>query len=255
MSKFLRFAIKADNIVSLQKELEYVRNYLFIEKIRYQNRLLVLIDVPEELNSYAIPKLTLQPLIENAIIHGFNDSFKEMLIAVTAASDDSSVILHIKDNGCGISEEIIDKINHLDPFIDMDDKNTGCNGIGLMNIQKRLRLTYGNNYGISIQKNFKDGTHILICIPKSNLVICQTEFQIKIGDKISFLPGHAFNKVKTIPCETFQSKKLAAAPRLGFNVSGSCIVCNNKGINRIRFTKSYIAFLVVCSTFRVQDKT
>ena len=166
LSKFLRFAIKADNIVSLQKELEYVRNYLFIEKIRYQNRLLVLIDVPEELNSYAIPKLTLQPLIENAIIHGFNDSFKEMLIAVTAASDDSSVILHIKDNGCGISEEIIDKINHLDPFIDMDDKNTGCNGIGLMNIQKRLRLTYGNNYGISIQKNFKDGTHILICIPK-----------------------------------------------------------------------------------------
>lgn len=77
-----------------------------------------------------------------------------------------NVILHIKDNGCGISEEIIDKINHLDPFIDMDDKNTGCNGIGLMNIQKRLRLTYGNNYGISIQKNFKDGTHILICIPK-----------------------------------------------------------------------------------------
>lgn len=58
------------------------------------------------------------------------------------------------------------------------------------------------------------------------------EFQIKIGDKISFLPGHAFNKVKTMPCETFQSKKLAAAPRLGFNVSGSCIVCNNKGINR-----------------------
>lgn len=166
LSKFLRFAIKADNIVSLQKELEYVRNYLFIEKIRYQNRLLVLIDVPEELNSYTIPKLTLQPLIENAIIHGFNDSFKEMLIAVTAASDDSSVILHIKDNGCGISEEIIDKINHLDPSIDMDDKNTGCNGIGLMNIQKRLRLTYGNNYGISIQKNFKDGTHILICIPK-----------------------------------------------------------------------------------------
>gem|GEM_PF-5342410 len=49
-------------------------------------------------------------------------------------------------------------------------------------------------------------------------------------------------------------KKLAAAPRLGFNVSSSCIVCNNKGINRIRFTKSYIAFLVVCSTFRVQDK-
>ena len=76
------------------------------------------------------------------------------------------LFLHIKDNGCGISEEIIDKINHLDPSIDMDDKNTGCNGIGLMNIQKRLRLTYGNNYGISIQKNFKDGTHILICIPK-----------------------------------------------------------------------------------------
>ena len=57
-----------------------------------------------------------------------------------------------------------------------------------------------------------------------------------------------------MPCETFQSKKLAATPRLGFNVSGSCIVCNNKGINRIRFTKSYIAFLVVCSTFRVQDE-
>ena len=80
--------------------------------------------------------------------------------------DDSSVILHIKDNGCGISEEIIDKINHLDPSIDADDKDTGFNGIGLVNIQKRLRLTYGNNYGISIQKNFKDGTHILIRIPK-----------------------------------------------------------------------------------------
>lgn len=89
-----------------------------------------------------------------------------MLIAVTATSDDSSVILHIKDNGCGISEEIIDKINHLDPSIDADDKDTGFNGIGLVNIQKRLRLTYGNNYGISIQKNFKDGTHILIRIPK-----------------------------------------------------------------------------------------
>lgn len=73
-----------------------MRNYLFIEKIRYQNKLLVLIDVPEELHAYTIPKLTLQPLIENAIIHGFHNSLNEVIIAVTADSDEKSIILHIK---------------------------------------------------------------------------------------------------------------------------------------------------------------
>lgn len=166
LSELLRFAIKGNKIVTLKKELEYVKNYLFIEKIRYQNKLLVLIDVPEELDSYTIPKLTLQPLIENAIIHGFNDSLEQKIIAVTAASDETSIILHIKDNGSGISDEIIDEINHLNPSVDIDNNFSNYSGIGLVNIQKRLRLTYGSSYGIAIKKISKGGTHILIRIPK-----------------------------------------------------------------------------------------
>lgn len=166
LSKLLRFAIKERNIVPLKKELEYVRNYLFIEKIRYQNKLLVLIDVPEELHAYTIPKLTLQPLIENAIIHGFHNSLNEVIIAVTADSDEKSIILHIKDNSGGIPDEIMDNINHWNPSDDSEKNLSGCSGVGLVNIQKRLRLTYGNNYGITIQKNNKGGTHILIQIPK-----------------------------------------------------------------------------------------
>lgn len=166
LSKLLRFAIKERNIVPLKKELEYVRNYLFIEKIRYPNKLLVLIDVPEELHAYTIPKLTLQPLIENAIIHGFHNSLNEVIIAVTADSDEKSIILHIKDNSGGIPDEIMDNINHWNPSDDSEKNLSGCSGVGLVNIQKRLRLTYGNNYGITIQKNNKGGTHILIQIPK-----------------------------------------------------------------------------------------
>jgi len=166
LSKLLRFAIKERNIVPLKKELEYVRNYLFIEKIRYQNKLLVLIDVPEELHAYTIPKLTLQPLIENAIIHGFHNSLNEVIITVTADSDEKSIILHIKDNSGGIPDEIMDNINHWNPSDDSEKNLSGCSGVGLVNIQKRLRLTYGNNYGITIQKNNKGGTHILIQIPK-----------------------------------------------------------------------------------------
>lgn len=87
--QIIKVCHKRKKYCSPEKELEYVRNYLFIEKIRYQNKLLVLIDVPEELHAYTIPKLTLQPLIENAIIHGFHNSLNEVIIAVTADSDEN----------------------------------------------------------------------------------------------------------------------------------------------------------------------
>ena len=74
-----------------------MRNYLFIEKIRYQNKLLVLIDVPEELHAYTIPKLTTAAFDRKRIIHGFHNSLNEVIITVTADSDEKSIILHIKD--------------------------------------------------------------------------------------------------------------------------------------------------------------
>ena len=91
-------------------------------------KLLVLIDVPEELHAYTIPKLTLQPLIENAIIHGFHNSLNEVIITVTADSDEKSIILHIKDNSGGIPDEIMDNINHWNPSDDSEKNLSGCSG-------------------------------------------------------------------------------------------------------------------------------
>ena len=152
--KILRNSIENDReMISLRDSLELVESYLEIQKIRYGDRLSYRIDVPAEFMEYHIPKLVLQPLVENAVVHGLEEKVDPGFISVSAADSDGSIIIRVYDDGVGMSNpEIPDK-----------EKNGG--GIGLFNVHRRIELLYGKPYGISIRSAPGQGTEILVRLP------------------------------------------------------------------------------------------
>ncbi len=160
LAKILRYSI--DNTihnVTLEEDLTYVKNYLLIEQTRFSSRLTCNFDIAENTLSCIIPKLIFQPIIENAIIYGFDS--KEFL-TIDLQTYTLNDVLHIKltDNGSGIDKEKLASIKKILSEVSNESKH-----IGLYNIHRRIKLTYGDPYGISIDSELNSGTQIIITIP------------------------------------------------------------------------------------------
>lgn len=168
-SDMMRYTLKKEknNIVTLKEELEHVQNYLSIQKMRLGNRLNYEISVDESTEDILCPFMTIQPFVENAIIHAIEPNAKGGDISITARLFKEMAVLKIADNGKGISADKIHKI--LDGTYESDDreKNTG---IGINNANKRLMYYYGINRGIEIKSELNKGTEITITIPRKSLV-------------------------------------------------------------------------------------
>ncbi|QGQ98305.1 sensor histidine kinase [Paenibacillus psychroresistens] len=160
LSKFYKLSLsKGEDIVTIRNELEHIQAYVDIQNARFKNGINLIIDVPDEFYAYKLPKITLQPLIENSIIHGILETEEERgTITISGYMDEHKFILELKDDGVGISEEKINtifKMNTVDAF----------HGYGVNNINKRIKLLYGEEYGISYGYNKKTGTTVLITLP------------------------------------------------------------------------------------------
>jgi len=162
LSEFFRTSLnQGKDIVSIKEELQHVRSYLEIQQVRYQDIMKYDIQVPEELDKYLIPKITIQPLVENALYHGIKNKRGLGRIVITGSKEEDYFVLKIEDNGIGISEErlvkVKDKIQHKG--------TTGEEIFGLYNVNERIRLNFGEKYGISIESTYGESTVVSVMLP------------------------------------------------------------------------------------------
>ena len=162
LSRFFKLNIIRDNeIVMVREELEHVKCYMDIQNIRYNNRFKFTEDFDSELLDAQILKLTLQPLIENAIFHGLEPKAGQCFILLRGQVVDDNMVIKIMDNGVGISEE---RLKELEEVLDKS-KASDKLGIGVNNVHKRIKYHFGADYGIKILSSVGKGTSIEINMP------------------------------------------------------------------------------------------
>jgi two-component system sensor histidine kinase YesM len=163
LSQLLRLSLSTgENIIPLRAEMEHARLYVEVEQLHYKDQLKVFWKINGKILDYLTVKLTLQPIIENAIYHGIKPSGRPGVISIIGYEDIECVILKIKDNGVGISQALADKINQ---GFQSDEIKEDAH-IGLSNVNQRIRLIFGEAYGIKIYGKEGEGTIVEMRIPK-----------------------------------------------------------------------------------------
>ena len=164
LSSMLRFIAKREPIiVNIGEEIGYTKTYMEIMKTRYEDELEFDIHIDEKLLDFKIIKLILQPIIENAIEHGIRPKGKKGKITISGRlTNNSTIEFIIKDNGIGMSKEKLDSLNEI--LSKQSDPDT----IGLQNVQARIKLFYGDAYGMTITSEPEEGSVVTICIPAHN---------------------------------------------------------------------------------------
>ncbi|RKX77239.1 MAG: hypothetical protein DRP70_06805 [Spirochaetes bacterium] len=158
LSRLFRIGIsKGSELIKLRDELEHVRSYLTIQEMRYKNKFRYLIDIPEELMDCTVLKITLQPLVENAIYHGVRNVDYEGLIEIGGYRENEDIFLTVKDNGEGMDKTTMSALVTEDPERQQ--------GTGVRNVHERIRLYFGHEYGLSYESTIGGGTLIRIHIP------------------------------------------------------------------------------------------
>lgn len=160
LARLLRQSISnEEEQVPIGQEVEYARSYLTIQKMRYKDKLEFQIQVDAQIMRVPIIKLVLQPLIENAIYHGLKYKEGKGLLIVRGYREGENAVLQIKDNGAGMDEQTLSHI------FEKHKVNYRSNGVGVYNVQKRLQLYYGMDYGITYSSKQGEGTTASIVIP------------------------------------------------------------------------------------------
>ncbi len=163
LSDFFRSSLnKGKEVVTVREDLQHVRSYLEIQQIRYQDILKYEISVPESLFDYEIPKITIQPVVENALYHGIKEKRGGGTILVEGAEGEDDFSIRVIDDGMGMDEERLKEV-----IRGLTDKNPEAKKIyGLYNVNERIQLGCGENYGISVESRYGEGTTVTIRLPK-----------------------------------------------------------------------------------------
>lgn len=148
--------------VTLKEELDNISDYFTLIRIRYEERMFLNLSVPDKLMNVQIPKLILQPLVENAVKHGLKPKAGKGKIWITAEQKDNSLEITIMDNGIGVSTERLEEIQELLSGV---RKKCADGEVGMVNISERIKNKYGDAYGIKIESTEKKGTIIIVTLP------------------------------------------------------------------------------------------
>lgn len=159
LSRLLRYSIGHDRNVQLKNDMNYVRDYLKLQQIRFNDRLEYRIAVAEETLDVYVPKLLLQPIIENAIKYGYENQ-SDVLIEINIYTSSGKLILEVRDNGQGMSKEKLQEVNQI-----LQSQTNTTQHIGLYNVHRRLVLLYGEESGIHIDSAQGKGTCVALTIP------------------------------------------------------------------------------------------
>ncbi len=166
LAKILRYNLKGDNIVPLSQEIDTVLAYVDIQNIRFKNKINLYYSMIDETEHMLIIRFLLQPLVENSIIHGFNNAKENGTIFIVSRIEEDKLIIVIQDDGQGIDKNTLKNIKEkqLSCNVDNNDKFSK-NHIGLFNVNHRIKLVYGEEYGIDIESELGSGTKISIILP------------------------------------------------------------------------------------------
>lgn len=163
LSEFFRASLnKGKEIVSIREELQHVKSYLEIQQIRYQDILTYEINVAKDIYNYSIPKITIQPIVENALYHGIKNRRGGGKITITGVETADGITINVRDNGAGMDETRLKEVRES-LLQDSTDKSVIY---GLYNVNERIRLNFGDEYGLSIDSNLNSGTDVTIHLPK-----------------------------------------------------------------------------------------
>ncbi len=159
LARLFRISIsRGHELITLEREVEHAKSYLKIQNYRYKNQFTYEFDVEESCLSYLCNKITLQPIIENAIYHGIDRMVEEGYIQIRIEEEETAIRMTVTDNGVGMSEEQCKEILHREA-----GERTG---IGIKNVNDRIRIYFGEEYGLHITSELDEGTCVEIRIPK-----------------------------------------------------------------------------------------
>jgi two-component system, sensor histidine kinase YesM len=164
LATFFRVSLsKGKESIPLSEEIKHVESYLQIQKLRYSDILDYSIEVADHLNKYIVPKLIIQPFVENSLYHGIKETGERGCIKVQAFEENENIVIVIEDDGQGISE---DKLNTLRTEID-NLSDFSYISYGIKNVHQRIRLINGVKYGVTLESKKGVGTKVIIILPKS----------------------------------------------------------------------------------------
>ncbi|WP_024833391.1 sensor histidine kinase [Ruminiclostridium josui] len=170
LAGFYRISLsKGEAIIPLKNEAEHVENYMTIQEIRYKDKMESYIDISEEFYNVKIPKMTLQPLVENAIYHGLRGREAKGFIKITAERDGDDIIVKTIDNGIGMTAEQISKLNQT-----LEDNDPSV-GYGVRNVHQRIKLFLGSPYGLYYESNEYGGVTVNVRL--------RSEIQRTVGEE------------------------------------------------------------------------
>jgi len=176
LSDIFRYSLNRGKYeVTLSEELEHVKKYLSIQSDRFPGRFIITYDVDNKVLNFAILRLTLQPIVENAVYHGLESVRYNGKINITARQSHKKCCICISDNGIGITE---DKLQEINRQLDMDPDsldNSARDKIGIYNVNSRIKLQYGKEYGLKLYSNYGKGTTVKIVLPAKNLSLEKME--------------------------------------------------------------------------------
>ncbi|KAA6449545.1 HAMP domain-containing protein [Bacillus swezeyi] len=160
LSKLFRISLsKGRDMIPLSAEFEHVENYLKIQKARYRDKLNYSLEVPEFAGERFILKLVLQPIVENAIYHGIKEKKGSGHIVIKGKEEDGCLMIKVEDDGAGMDEKTLKKIT------DQFKKRENTAGYGMINVHERIALTFGEQYGLTVESRKGAGTSVTIRLP------------------------------------------------------------------------------------------
>ena len=150
------------DIITVKEEITHVSNYLYIQKIRYKDKLNYVIHVDESLYAVEVPKLILQPLVENAIYHGVKAKRGGGTITITGVPEGENLVFTVQDDGAGMPQEKVEELNRrMSERSVLDEQKS----FGLFYIRERIQLCYGKGYGVHVESTLGEGTRVTITLP------------------------------------------------------------------------------------------
>lgn len=160
LAKLFRLSIsKGEEIISIQSEIEHIKSYLTIQEMRYRNKLNFEIDVDKDILQYKVLKIILQPLVENAIYHGIKNKAGDGMVKIKGRRVEEKLLLQVVDNGIGMTPEEMQQV-----FVKSSGAGAGS-GVGVMNVNERIKLYFGDEYGLSFESEMDKGTTANVWLP------------------------------------------------------------------------------------------
>jgi two-component system LytT family sensor kinase len=158
LSTILRYLLSNyGHFITLEEEISYIKDYVVIENARFNDKLKIIYDIGKSIKNVKIPVFTVQPLLQNAIIHGILPKENTGKVKISACKLYNEILISVTDNGIGIKEENLKRVYE-------HGFGTGC-GVGIPNVNERLKILYGEKYGLKIESKYKKGTKVYFKIP------------------------------------------------------------------------------------------